>query len=119
MSAIYFCPDFDGDLIYKVSSKNREAWDRYQFLDPTSDKPFYKSFRKPSPGMIQRATNDLDVDINNSWSIGDRLEDEACAQNAGINFMWADIFRQRFLPCMYEVKNATKEQVAFLENINP
>jgi hypothetical protein len=47
----------------------------------------------------------------------DRPEDEACAKNAGINFMWANIFRQRFLPGMYEVQNATKEQVAFLENI--
>jgi D-glycero-D-manno-heptose 1,7-bisphosphate phosphatase len=67
--------------------------------------------------MIYQATFDCTIDKSESWYVGDRPEDETCARNADIKFMWADIFRQRFTSGMYEVKNATKEQVEFLENI--
>ncbi len=43
------------------------------------------------------------------------LEDEQCAQAAGVNFMWADVWRQRFTPGIYEFKAVNVEQVRFLE----
>ncbi len=46
---------------------------------------------------------------------GDRPEDEQCAQAAGVNFMWADVWQQRFTPGIYEFKAVNVEQVGFLE----
>lgn len=60
-------------------------WDRYSFLAPT-DRPFYQSFRKSSPGMIQKAKNDFEIDLTKSSMIGDRDEDEKAAIAAGLNF---------------------------------
>jgi D-glycero-D-manno-heptose 1,7-bisphosphate phosphatase len=31
--------------------------------------------RKPKPGMLIRAANELDIDLNRSWMIGDRITD--------------------------------------------
>ena len=47
----------------------------------------------------------------------DRLEDEQCAQAAGVNFMWADVWRQRFTPSIYEFKAVNVEQVRFKRSI--
>lgn len=67
--------------------------------------------------MIMKGIDDLDEMPDQVWMIGDRQEDEAAAQTAGVNFMWADVWRNRFLPGMPELKPATKEQVEFLEGI--
>lgn len=40
--------------------------------------------RKPKPGMIHLATNDLDIDLENSFMIGDRESDVKMAINAGL-----------------------------------
>jgi len=40
--------------------------------------------RKPSPGMILQAARDLDLDLGNSWLVGDALTDLEAAKNAGI-----------------------------------
>ncbi|WP_193200835.1 polynucleotide kinase [Nostoc sp. MG11] len=102
LKLVYFCPDFDGDLIYKVSCEKHEAWERHQFLDPISNKPFYQSFRKPGAGMVQKAINDLGkiIDAKSSLFVGDacgglrqRSEDEQCALAANIPFTWANNWR--------------------------
>jgi D-glycero-D-manno-heptose 1,7-bisphosphate phosphatase len=95
LKVVYFCPDFDGDLIYKVSREKHEVWQRNQFLDPVSNKPFYQSFRKPGAGMVQKAINDLGkiIDVKSSLFVGDSPEDQACAAAAGIPFMWAADWR--------------------------
>ena len=41
--------------------------------------------RKPKPGLIQRAARDLDIDLNQSWMIGDRYSDMELARNAGVH----------------------------------
>ncbi|RAM47957.1 MAG: polynucleotide kinase [Hapalosiphonaceae cyanobacterium JJU2] len=118
LSAIYFCPDFEGNILYKVSSKKIENWERSQFPHPNvKGELLYQSFRKPGSGMIMKGIDDLDEMPDQLWMIGDHQEDEAAAQTAGVNFMWADIWRNRFLPRMYEFKLITKEQVEFLEGI--
>ncbi len=39
--------------------------------------------RKPGPGMLLAAASDLNLDLPNSWMIGDRISDILAGQNAG------------------------------------
>lgn len=40
--------------------------------------------RKPKPGLITRAAQDLDIDLAQSWMVGDRYSDIELARNAGV-----------------------------------
>jgi len=40
--------------------------------------------RKPKPGMILQASQKYNIDLANSWMIGDKISDINCALNAGI-----------------------------------
>ncbi|HVQ38302.1 MAG TPA: HAD family hydrolase [Pyrinomonadaceae bacterium] len=40
--------------------------------------------RKPKPGLITRAARDFDIDIRESWMVGDRYSDIELARNAGL-----------------------------------
>lgn len=40
--------------------------------------------RKPLTGMIQAATNDFEIDMGNSWMIGDKNVDVLAGQSAGL-----------------------------------
>ena len=42
-------------------------------------------WRKPSPNMILEATKEFNINLKNSFLIGDRLTDLLAAKNAGIN----------------------------------
>jgi len=42
------------------------------------------SCRKPKPGMILDARKKYDIDLSNSWLVGDKEDDIACAISAGI-----------------------------------
>ena len=39
--------------------------------------------RKPKPGLILRASDDFNIDIGQSWMIGDDGRDIGCGKNAG------------------------------------
>ena len=39
--------------------------------------------RKPAPGMILAAAEGLNLDLSQSWMIGDKASDIGCGQNAG------------------------------------
>ena len=41
--------------------------------------------RKPKPGLIIRAAADFDIDLAQSWMIGDRHSDIELARNAGVH----------------------------------
>ena len=41
--------------------------------------------RKPKPGLIRRAAEEFDIDLVNSWMVGDRYSDIELAHNAGVN----------------------------------
>jgi D-glycero-D-manno-heptose 1,7-bisphosphate phosphatase len=41
--------------------------------------------RKPKPGLIHRASEELDIDLAQSWMIGDRYSDIELARNAGLH----------------------------------
>jgi D-glycero-D-manno-heptose 1,7-bisphosphate phosphatase len=54
---------------------------------PTVGQPPYRlacDCRKPKPGLIQRAAEEFDVDLAQSWMIGDRYSDIELARNAGV-----------------------------------
>lgn len=40
-------------------------------------------YRKPNPGMIEKAMMEFDVDVNKSWLVGDKTSDIKTAENAG------------------------------------
>ena len=55
---------------------------------PSVGEPPYRidcDCRKPKPGLIQRAASDLDIDLRNSWMVGDRYSDIELAHNAGVH----------------------------------
>jgi D-glycero-D-manno-heptose 1,7-bisphosphate phosphatase len=114
LQAIYFCPDFQGDALYKVSRDNYEAYDRQMLLDPILHTPVYQSYRKPGSGMIQHAINDFKIDKNCLWMIGDRAEDMEAADNANCEFMNAETWRMRFSPGYFQ-KNVNSKELEFLE----
>jgi len=62
LDAIYHCPDVPlGDDRTVVENPNR----------------------KPGPGMLHRATADLDLDLEASWMVGDLISDVLAGLNAG------------------------------------
>lgn len=46
--------------------------------------------RKPSPGLIFRAANDLELDVANSFLVGDRWRDISAGQTAGLQTFFID-----------------------------
>ncbi|MCA1816894.1 MAG: HAD family hydrolase [Acidobacteria bacterium] len=63
LDAIYYCPHHPsvGDAPYRAEC----------------------DCRKPKPGLIARAAEELDIDLARSWTIGDRYGDTELARNAG------------------------------------
>ncbi|HZF00772.1 MAG TPA: HAD-IIIA family hydrolase [Methylomirabilota bacterium] len=47
-------------------------------------------FRKPKPGMLLRAAADLQIDLAQSWMIGDRWRDIDCGHAAGCKTVFID-----------------------------
>lgn len=47
-------------------------------------------FRKPAPGMLLRAARELDIDLAQSWMIGDRWRDIDCGAAAGCRTIFID-----------------------------
>ena len=46
--------------------------------------------RKPKPGLLLQAANDYDIDLNQSWFIGDILNDVEAGQRAGCKTILLD-----------------------------
>jgi len=54
---------------------------------PSVGEPPYRfdcDCRKPKPGLIQRAATDLEIELDESWMVGDRYSDIELARNAGV-----------------------------------
>jgi len=62
LEGCYYCPSAPG------------SGDRTKIDDPD---------RKPGPGMLLRAARELDLDIAQSWMIGDMISDVLAGRNAG------------------------------------
>ena len=46
--------------------------------------------RKPAPGMLLCAARDLEIDLSQSWMVGDRWRDVDCGANAGCRTVFVD-----------------------------
>ena len=46
--------------------------------------------RKPKPGMLRRAAAELDIDLSQSWMVGDRWRDVDCGHAAGCATIFID-----------------------------
>lgn len=90
---IYICPDFKGEECWCIT--------RQHHLEIGAISRYKGQFRKPQPGMLLHAIAAHDGDKSKCWYIGDRAEDEEAATNAGINFMAADLWRERFTTGAY------------------
>jgi len=96
LSEIFFCPNW-GESCYQLSRDNEP-------LLLKSPDPLRLSCRKPGNGMILLAASQTLADLSDSWMIGDRPEDEACAAAAGVKFIWASILHAKFAgPGMREI----------------
>jgi D-glycero-D-manno-heptose 1,7-bisphosphate phosphatase len=64
LDAIYYCPHHPsvGDPPYRVDC----------------------DCRKPKPGLIARAAREFDINLPESWMVGDRYSDVELARNAGV-----------------------------------
>jgi D-glycero-D-manno-heptose 1,7-bisphosphate phosphatase len=99
LSSILFCPDFEGRKCYRCQPDG-------QWFDVSSQYPdLVGSYRKPGPGMLQLALAIYQANPSNCWMIGDRPEDEKAADAAGVNFMAADVWRERFRKGKYDTAN--------------
>jgi D-glycero-D-manno-heptose 1,7-bisphosphate phosphatase len=55
---------------------------------PTVGEPPYRfdcDCRKPRPGLIERAAREFEIDLTQSWMIGDRYSDVELARNAHVH----------------------------------
>jgi len=87
---------FSEDVIGKVHDELRLSLSQqdaqldaiyYCAHHPSIGEPPYRldcDCRKPKPGLIQRASTDFEVDLENSWMVGDRYSDIELAHNAGL-----------------------------------
>lgn len=95
---IQACPDFEGEQLISTERGVHSIVARSDFPHPNYPNDLlYPNFRKPESGMVMRAIDSCGlIDANEVWMVGDRLEDEGCARNAGINFCHAEIWRNIF-----------------------
>ena len=70
LSGFYYCPHFSGGTVPEFS------------IDCIC--------RKPKPGMILQAAEDLDISLANSWMIGDILHDVEAGNRAGCRTILLD-----------------------------
>lgn len=56
--------------------------------DPGQGHP--SEFRKPAPGMLLRAARELEIDLAQSWMVGDRWRDIDCGATAGCRTIFID-----------------------------
>lgn len=93
LDSIYFCPKMDG--LSCVAIHNPDLT-RYISFD---DVGIYR-FRKPDIGMVNEVImiyqDTRPINKQQSLFVGDREEDRQCAENAGIPFMDAEMWRFKY-----------------------
>jgi D-glycero-D-manno-heptose 1,7-bisphosphate phosphatase len=90
IQGIYFCPSMIGDYCVAVYSTNLV----YRYINNGFN------CRKPEIGMVSEVQSMFcmtpsDIKVQ-SLFVGDREEDNQCAANADIPFMWADEWRFKY-----------------------
>jgi len=80
---------FEKEDFYKVTL---ELFKKFSSYEVFFDKVYFSTetindnskFRKPNIGFIQKAVKELNIDLEQSFFVGDSLADLECAKNAGI-----------------------------------
>ena len=70
---------------------------------PEATLPQYRktcNCRKPSPGLIHRAIEDLDIDLTRSAMVGDKISDMQAALAAGIPYRYQVIDGESYEDCI-------------------
>jgi D-glycero-D-manno-heptose 1,7-bisphosphate phosphatase len=88
----YFSENMVGEIHQQLNEELKASGARldaiyYCIHHPTVGVPPYRldcDCRKPKPGLILKAADDLNIELNQSWMIGDRYSDIELAQNAGV-----------------------------------
>lgn len=89
IAAVYFCPDHPE---HGVGSYRKESFDR-----------------KPNPGMLFRARDDLGLDLSRSILIGDKASDITAAKAAGVGvslYLGHDVEASMANKVVYSLKEA-------------
>lgn len=89
MWMILFCTD-NGDTMFRLSQRMLEF---HGLPIMTNRSNHFGNFRKPNPGMINFALKYSRKKPEQILMVGDRPEDQQAAANAGIDFMWAEDWR--------------------------
>jgi len=87
----YFKEDLIGEVHKVLASELERGGARldavyYCPLHPSVGEPPYRfdcDCRKPRPGLLTRAAEDLGLDLSRCWLVGDRHSDTELARNAG------------------------------------
>ena len=96
LRAIYFCSHSEGSNCWRVTRQGAVKISKYLKASEVHLQEKY-AFRKPGAGMIFLASLDYDIDLDLSWMVGDRPEDEGAAVNAQVEFVQTQNWQQRFL----------------------
>lgn len=97
LDKIYYCPYHPEGVIPKY----RKESDR----------------RKPSPGMLLDAAEEMDIDLSQSWIIGDRNRDIQAGRQAGCNTILVTRSSKQKQPCSTQA-NPDYESVNMREAVN-
>jgi D-glycero-D-manno-heptose 1,7-bisphosphate phosphatase len=92
LQEIYFCPDFAGEECWHVT--------RSEFHEIGTREPqLIGLYRKPHSGMLELAKlfiEDGEREVTGRLMVGDRPEDKDCANEIGIDFLWAEEWRRKY-----------------------
>jgi D-glycero-D-manno-heptose 1,7-bisphosphate phosphatase len=91
LSEIFFCTNYSGESCWQISDGNVPL----DFGAPVDGNGSKISCRKPAHGMILVAARPL-AELKDCWMIGDRPEDQQCAEAAGVKFVWASVMHAKF-----------------------
>jgi len=83
----------DIELVHNRIDSLVPSIERYYYCchHPQGNLPEWKGvhpWRKPSPGMLEQAISDFDIDVEVSWMIGDTLRDIQAGQAVGCKTIW-------------------------------
>ena len=73
--------------------------------------------RKPQPGMLLQAARDLNLDLSNSWFLGDILDDVEAGNRAGCHTILVDIGTEQFPTSAIRMPNFVAPGIAEALNI--
>ncbi|XP_035829481.1 D-glycero-beta-D-manno-heptose-1,7-bisphosphate 7-phosphatase-like [Aplysia californica] len=105
IDATYFCPDLEGNQMHitdQIAEGSRTCIDLNQEDKDSSEENKLSLlntsyYRKPGPGMLKHAMQYYNASQDETLMIGDRPEDFAAAEMAGVTFLSADKWREELL----------------------